>query len=571
MKLDREEIVRETRNDTLKCRYLDEDGYTFINIKILDLNDNMPHFSDIEQVHTHNFSENTSPPHSILSLHVVDGDNGENGTFDISITAGNEDNIFYIGLLPGPEESDKNRKQLILNSTVDHEMHKIFNLTITVHDHGTPPLYYIQTVLVVVLDANDNGARFATSSYNFELFDDGPIGLQNPFGSVEAIDIDSTQSTIVYSLSTESNTYPDDAFDYVDINNVTGELYLKKTILYEDVPELEFKVKAIEVGRSDEDIAFVNVTIIDSDEGRPEIEIIQYPSEVMENTLPRRILLLVKSEGTPLVKVQSPIQYNLITSNFLLFGIIFIETLDRERQETVTVTITVYNNETRHLNDTRTIMMRVLDENDNSPSFTQDAYTVLVGEDIPPKKPVTRVKASDPDFAENGSISYAISSINPITAEHWFDIDSHTGEISVNASLDYHTTASVNVTVTASDNGSIPRKTSTTVGISISPAVTFKSRSYQEHCSPDIKIRDASKIYIEFKTSEKNGWLLYQETPQNEPFVLGIENGKLIVSSENLIETAVNVSTNNWISVLYDSKEVYVYMYACLTVIACYT
>ena len=573
VKLDREEIVRETRDDTLNCYYLDESGYKHITIKILDLNDNVPHFSDIEQVHTHNFSENTSPPHSIMSLHVVDGDNGENGTFDISITAGNEDNIFYIGLLPGPEEPDKNRKQLILNSTVDHEEQKIFNLTITVHDHGNPPLYYIQTVLVVVLDANDNGARFETSSYNFELFDDGPIGLQNPFGSVEAIDIDSTQSTIVYSLSTGSNTIPPNAFDYVDINNVTGELYLKKTILYEDVPELEFKVKAIEVGRSGEDIAFVNVTIIDSDEGRPEIEIIKYPSEVIENTLPSHIILRVKSEETPLVEVQSPIQYNLITRNSPLFWIIFIgnETLDRERQETVTVTITVYNNETRQLNDTRTIIMTVLDENDNSPSFTQEAYTVIVGEDIPPKKPVTRVKASDPDFAENGSISYAISSVNPITAEHWFDIDSHTGEISVNASLDYHTTASVNITVTASDNGSIPRKTSTTVGISISPAVTFKSRSYQEHCSPDIKIRDASKIYIEFKTSEKNGWLLYQETPQNEPFVLGIENGKLIVSSENLIETTVNVSTNNWISVLYDSKEVYIYMYACLTVIACYT
>lgn len=572
VKLDREEIVKETGGDTLDCYYQEGIVFTDIFIKILDLNDNVPRFSDIEKVHTHNFSENTSPPHSILNLHVVDGDNGENGTFDISITAGNEENIFYIGLLPGPEEPDENRKQLILNSTVDHEKHQIFNLTITVHDHGTPPLYYMQTILVNVLDANDNGAKFETSSYSFMLLDNGPFGPQNPFGSVEAMDIDSTQSTIVYSLSTDSNTNPYNAFDYVDINNVTGELYLKKTIRYEDVRELEFKVEAIEVGRSDKDIASVNVTIIDSDKGRPKIIIIGRSfSKVLENTLPNNIVFRVKSEASPLVKVQSPIQYNLIGSS-PVFSIEFIgnETLDRERQETVTVSITVFNNETRYLNDTITIIMTVLDENDNSPSFTQDAYTVIVGEDIPLENPVTRVKASDPDFAENGSVSYAISSVNPATAEHWFDIDSHTGVISVNASLDYRTTASVNVTVTASDNGSIPRKTSTTVSISISPAVTFKTRSYQEHCSSDIKIQDASKIYIEFKTSEKNGLLLYEKTPQNEPFVLGIENGELIVNSQNLIQTTVNVSTNNWISVLYDSEEVHIYMYAWLTVIACY-
>ena len=571
VKLDREEIVKETGSDTLSCHYLEEIEYTDIYIKILDLNDNVPRFSDIEQVHTHNFSENTSPPHSILNLHVVDGDNGDNGTFDISITAGNEGNIFYIGLLPGPEEPDENRKQLILNSTVDHEKHQIFNLTITVHDHGTPPLYYIQTILVNVLDANDNGAKFEISSYNFVLLDNGPVGPQHPFGYVEAMDMDSTQSTIVYSLSTGSNTNPPDAFDYVDINNVTGELYLKKAIRYEDARELEFKVEAIEVGRSDKDIAFVNVTIIDYDKDRPEIDIKKRPSKILENTLPGNIVFLVKNEASPVVKVQSPIQYSL-SGRSPVFSITFIgnETLDREKQETITVTITVFNIETRYLNYTETINMTVLDENDNSPSFTQDAYTLIVGEDIPLENPVTRVQASDPDFAENGSVSYAISSVNPTTAENWFVIDSHTGVISVSESLDYQTTASVNVTVTASDNGSIPRSTSTTVSISISPAVTFKTRSYQEHCSPDNKIRDASKIYIEFKTSGKNGLLLYEETPQNEPFVLGIENGSLIVSSHNLIQTTVNVSTNKWISVLYDSEEVYIYMYAWLTLIACY-
>ena len=574
MKLDREEIVSHTDgDDTLTCNVLTSASSVQIQLKVLDENDNVPRFSELEPVHTLNITENFNIPNPILRLETEDGDNGNNGTVDFYISGGNEQNFFYIG--PPIDYLYSDRNELFFNRTVDHEQHQSFNVTITAHDNGIPPLYFDQIVYIKIIDVNDENPEFIITTYNFIVLENHPLGPQNPFGNVSALDRDFGSSVIVYSYRAPS---PDEAFDYVALNSSTGELYLEQSIDFETdttLQQIHFTIQVQEVGRVELDCARVYIEIHDANDDSPEISS-KETFHVVENAPSSSRFKFTVSDtdgiGPYVVELQPPVSYNIIIvpSYRTFFFLTINQTLDREMVENITLSFTVYDKGTPPFHTTKTVHIIISDENDNYPTFTQSAYNEVLGEDTPLGKIVTTVEAIDPDFGENGTVSYAITSVNPPVAQLWFHIDPLTGNIKLNATLDYSLAEKVSLVVTASDNGpaqdnrSNHMTTNTTVDISILPAVTFKPRSYQEHCHPNFNIQGTSKIYLEFRTSEKNGLLLYEETAQHEVFTLEIENSRLKYrlaatgqhSSEGTFE-AIDVSTNDWISVLYDSDQVW--------------
>ena len=571
MKLDREEIVSRTGDDTLTCNVLTTESSVQIQLKVLDQNDNVPRFSELEPVHTLNITENFNVPNPILRLETEDGDNGNNGTVDFDITRGNEQNFFYIG--PPIDYPYSDRNELFFNRTVDHEQHQSFNVTITAHDHGTPPLYFDQIVYIKIIDVNDENPEFIITNYNFVVLENHPLGPQNPFGNVSALDRDFGSSVIVYSFYGVPS--PDEAFDYVAVNSSTGELYLEQSIDFETdttLQQIEFSIQVQEAGRVEIDLARVHIEIHDANDESPEISS-KETLNVVENAPSSSPITFTVSDtdgiGPYAVELQPPVSY-IVTSYLTFFSLTINQTLDREIVENITVSFTVYDKGTPPLHTTKTVHIIISDENDNYPTFTQSAYNEVLGEDTPLGKTVTTVEAIDPDFGENGTVSYAITSVNPPIAQLWFHIDPLTGNIRLNATLDYSLAEKISLVVTASDNGpaqdnhSNHMTTNTTVNISILPAVTFKPRSYQEHCHPNFNIQGTSTTYLEFRTSEKNGLLLYEETAQDEVFTLEIENSRLKYrlaatgqhSSESTFE-AIDVSTNDWISVLYDSDQVW--------------
>ena len=571
MKLDREEIVSHTGDDTLTCNVLISESSVRIQLKVLDQNDNVPRFSELEPVHTLNITENFNVPNPILRLEPEDGDNGNNGTVDFDITRGNEQNFFYIG--PPIDYPYSDRNELFFNRTVDHEQHQSFNVTITAHDHGTPPLYFDQIVYIKIIDVNDENPEFIITNYNFVVLENHPLGPQNPFGNVSALDRDFGSSVIVYSFYGVPS--PDEAFDYVAVNSSTGELYLEQSIDFETdttLQQIEFSIQVQEAGRVEFDLARVHIEIHDANDESPEISSKEILN-VVENAPSSSPITFTVSDtdgiGPYAVELQPPVSY-MVTPYLTFFSLTINQTLDREMVENITVFFTVYDKGTPPLHTTKTVHIIISDENDNYPTFTQSAYNEVLGEDTPLGKTVTTVEAIDPDFGENGTVSYAIASVNPPVAQLWFHIDPLTGNIRLNATLDYSLAEKISLVVTASDNGpaqdnhSNHMTTNTTVDISILPAVTFKPRSYQEHCHPNFNIQGTSTTYLEFRTSEKNGLLLYEETAQDEVFTLEIENSRLKYrlaatgqhSSESTFE-AIDVSTNDWISVLYDSDQVW--------------
>lgn len=565
-RLDREEIVRDDRgevDDTFRCSYELTNSVEQIEVTVLDVNDNVPRFRELDQVHVLNITENFNTPNSLEKLQVVDNDNGDNGTVDFSIIAGNEEHFFYIGLPLEYNGTDPNREELFFNRTVDYEQHQLFNLTIRACDRGTPRLCFDQVIIVEIIDLNDEGPYFPLTLYEINIEENHTLGPQNPFATISALDKDSIPSVLVYSIDTGSG--PENALEYVGVNNQTGELYMKKAIDYETQPFLRVinvQLIAREPERPELAQTRITITVVDINDIKPEIEFKSHLIQLRENKHLAGAPLVfraydVESGGISQAMVQfTPAIDYYMHSTGRIFRIFINTTLDRETVDKITINFTVYDKGIPSLSNTEIITLDILDENDNSPNFTLVEYNTMVGDSAPLHKVVSTVTAMDPDFAENGTVSYTITSISPPAAQSWFNIDATTGDISVSGVLDYSLVQNASIIVTASDNGTIPLNSSATVNINISPSVTFKPRSYQEHCSPYTKIQDASQIYLEFHTSERNGLLFYEESVEGKLFALAIEDGRLIAIDETVVQSTLDVSINDWISALYNFDEV---------------
>lgn len=53
-------------------------------------------------------------------------------------------------------------------------------------------------------------------------------------------------------------------------------------------------------------------------------------------------------------------------------------------------------------------MIKILDENDNAPKFSQEIYTAVIPENVPTDFSIVTVRAFDADSGKNGEIQYVI-------------------------------------------------------------------------------------------------------------------------------------------------------------------
>ena len=112
-------------------------------------------------------------------------------------------------------------------------------------------------------------------------------------------------------------------------------------------------------------------------------------------------------------------------------------TLDRETKPTYSLEITAEDRATSNrMSGTTTVLLSLMDVNDNAPSFAKSFYSQLVNEDIGIGDEVITVQATDPDFESNGELVYSIASGNE---RGLFNIESNQGIIRAAKSLDLET------------------------------------------------------------------------------------------------------------------------------------
>ncbi|XP_029439296.1 LOW QUALITY PROTEIN: protocadherin gamma-A4-like [Rhinatrema bivittatum] len=236
-------------------------------IQVINLNDNVP-----ELTVTSFFSpiaEDSPPGTTVALLNVHDRDSGENGRVTCSIS----------GNLPFRlQKSSDIYYNVLTNRHLDREQVLEYNITVTATDKGTPPLFTIKSILLLISDKNDNPPTFAKSIYTVYVTENVPPGTS--IYSTKATDLDSGQnSRITYSVI-ESQLREAPLSSYVSINSETGVMYAERSFDYEQFRDFQIHVKAEDGGSpSLKSNITVNIFIVDVNDNFPEILYPSFPTE----------------------------------------------------------------------------------------------------------------------------------------------------------------------------------------------------------------------------------------------------------------------------------------------------
>ncbi|KAM9356574.1 protocadherin gamma-C5-like isoform 6-T6 [Symphorus nematophorus] len=128
--------------------------------------------------------------------------------------------------------------------------------------------------------------------------------------------------------------------------------------------------------------------------------------------------------------------------------------LDREKKAVHKILLTALDGGNPVRSGTSQITIYVLDINDNFPVFERNVYKVTMDEKSLKGVIVIKPKATDADEGLNGEIEFSFGSRTPDSVLSMFDINSLTGEITLKGELDYETTNSYDIDITAKDKGS---------------------------------------------------------------------------------------------------------------------
>ncbi|XP_025077917.1 protocadherin Fat 3-like [Pomacea canaliculata] len=194
-----------------------------LTVTLEDVNDNDPVFN--QSVYTVSVYENISVNSNLTVVRATDRDINFNGQVRYSLGDGVGIGSFAIDYTTG---------QLRNRMALDREQYELFTFTVIASDLGSPPRSSSATVVVKVLDVNDNIPQFQKAVYLPNTIDEGISCWNKSFVTVTAEDKDSgLNSEIVYSIES----------DLLVINSSTGEVTCKAAGLdYENVTQRTFDV-----------------------------------------------------------------------------------------------------------------------------------------------------------------------------------------------------------------------------------------------------------------------------------------------------------------------------------------
>ncbi|MBN3272308.1 PCD20 protein, partial [Polyodon spathula] len=134
----------------------------FIRIRVNDVNDNAPRFS--QRSFEASIEENNGLDTPLIRLTAIDADSDQNGQVVYSLGP-DAPPMFVINTSTG---------ELTVSSVLDREQQDLYNFTVVAADQGTPSLETVTTVLIRVLDQNDNRPLFITSEFTFFIPENFP-------------------------------------------------------------------------------------------------------------------------------------------------------------------------------------------------------------------------------------------------------------------------------------------------------------------------------------------------------------------------------------------------------------
>jgi len=189
-------------------------------------------------------------------------------------------------------------------------------------------------------------------------------------------------------------------------------------------------------------IASLAIVVNEGNEHAPTFDSSEYSAVLSEDAPPGSSVVAVRASDKDEVsgsRTGRHLSYNITEGNDLdwfqihhLSGLITTKSnLDREIQESFSLTVAVTDGGIRPKFSSAKVDIKLTDVNDNPPNFEKPFFEVSVSENVTPNETFFSVVARDADAGDNGVVTYSLENFSNL-----FHIDSLSGEISSMFNLD---------------------------------------------------------------------------------------------------------------------------------------
>ncbi|GFR97539.1 cadherin-related tumor suppressor-like [Elysia marginata] len=372
-----------------------------------------PSFSDFPD---HRVDENAPVGTPVTTVRALSS-TGSGVTYHVA--GGNVNNAFSVNADTG---------SIIVANRIDYEVTNMFELWLEARDKGGTHLSTFQKLMIPVVDKNDNSPIFVQNIFTKELEENCPQGT--PVIKVMATDQDSgSNQQLAYSIKS-GNTK-----DTFTINRTTGLITtLSATVDRETIATYTLEVMAVDLGQpANTATATVRVTILDQNDNQPKF--IGPRSVAVPEDLPLGALVMklhtqdqdigenarahfsLEGSSPGAAGVSHPFVINELTGEITTRA-----PLDAEITERYSLLVTV---EDDSFSQKTSVAIRILDVNDNAPSFQNPVLVFNFAELKPPGQVVGELLAQDLDLSSPNN-RYFFSLRRPSSL---FELDSESGEI----------------------------------------------------------------------------------------------------------------------------------------------
>ncbi|XP_019361654.1 PREDICTED: protocadherin Fat 2 isoform X1 [Gavialis gangeticus] len=410
-------------------------------IHVIDINQHRPQF--LESHYEVRIPEDAPPGMEILRVSATDEDHGKGLIYTLHSSTDPRSTRFF--------QLDPSSGAILTMEGFGSQSITQHIFTVMVRDQEVPIKRNFARVVIHVENCNIHPPQFTSFHYEAEALDAAAVGTE--VIQVRALDQDQgANAEIHYSLQAGNSE------GFFSIGPHSGIIAVAQKLDRSKQERFALIVKAEDQGFPQlRDSAMVHIHIRPSDSTPPKFSEVEYVAEISEST----------AVGSPLVLVSatslSPVSYEIKEGNrdgvFLVnyqSGLISMQkSLDYEQ-------VSFYQLKVRGTNmagafTDATVLIYVIDENDNAPAFVKPSFVGWILENAPVPSLVMDesnaplvTHAADADQDSNALLVYEI-----LEPEAWkyFTIDPSMGTLTTHAEINYELIPVFHFTVYVHDSG----------------------------------------------------------------------------------------------------------------------
>ncbi|XP_053092856.1 protocadherin alpha-8 isoform X13 [Pangasianodon hypophthalmus] len=444
-------------------------GTMEITVRVLDVNDNMPVFT--KDVYSIQLNENAPLGTTVIRVNATDLDDGPNGEVVYGFANNVDSNLrklFDIDSITG---------EIVVKGHIDFEATSAYEIDITASDKGTVPLTTDKSVIIKIVDVNDNAPEIELTSLSSSVSEDSRPGTTVALISVTDLDSGingkvfcSVPDDIPFKLMPSSQ---DNIYSLVTTSSIDREKHY----------EYDITLVAKDAGEpSLSSVKSLTILVSDINDNNPEFSLSPYTFYVMENNIPGMSLFCVSASDRD-TNENAIITYEIMRENgednkqmFVNVnaenGCIYaLKSFDFEKVKTFQFHVIATDSGNPPLSSNVTVNVFILDQNDNVPVilYPVSANGSAEGvEEIPRNVNaghlVTKVRAYDADIGYNG---WLLFSVQEVSDHSLFGLDRYTGQIRTLRSFTETDEAEHKLVILVKDNGNVSLSATATVIIKL--------------------------------------------------------------------------------------------------------